>query len=277
MTLGCRRCCPGEHLPPPRRVCPELCYPSEPEETPVECQTPRMRRAWWARALEWALVAVLATVLAATLLTGSLVAPPGPQEWFWLSLLVLLAWGAAASTLAARTVARTDRVGIMMAPPHMVAIALVAWIVGVFERDRLVSAGVAAMAMMVEMYRAYGVGREKPSATTYALFLGFRAYFAGLSFFVFAVELNACVGIWVALAMLGLAVCVAFDHYSVIFAAPVFVGVVAWELGRATALELPVFAAVFAALLVRNAWYRLLSADPAHGRNLFVRPTVKEH
>lgn len=279
MSRGCNRCQPGAHLPPPRRACPDLEFPDEPRASPVDCPTDEMLTARVWRGLEWTLVIALATTIAVKVLNESIDTPAalGSQTWFWLSVLVLVAWGAAGLALALRTVSRTPDVGIMLGRHPFVVLALGSWIVGVVVggRLRLGAAVVAAVTSLLEAYRSYSLGNEKPSMSTYVLFLGFKAYLAGISVFILAVILDHFVGLGAALVALGLGAWASFDLFSFVLPFPILVGLVAWELERNTSLELVGMAALFAILVLRGIWYRLLSGHPRHGRNLFVFPLTK--
>lgn len=254
-------------------------FPDEPRARVVACPTDEMRSARWWRALEWILVIALGATVAIKILNESIRVPAalGSQTWFWLSVLVLLAWGAAAFALALKTVSRTPDVGIMLGRHPFVVVALGSWIVGVAAGGpvRLGAAVVAAVASLLEAYRSYTLGYEKPSVSTAIVFLGFKAYLAGLSVLILAVVLDHTVGLGAGLVALGLGAWASFDLFSFILPFPILAGLVAWELERKTNLELVIMAALFAVLVLRGLWYRLLSSNPRYGRNLFVFPLNK--
>lgn len=279
MSRGCTRCEPGAHLPPPRRVCPDLVFPDEPRAMIVACPTSEMLAARWWRAVEWALVIALGATVAIKILNETIRPPAalGSQTWFWLSVVVLVAWGIAAFSLALKTVSRTPDIGIMLGKHPFVAVALGSWIVAVATGGgwRVGAAVVAAAASLLEAYRSYTLGHEKPSVSTYALFLGFKAYLAGLSIFMLAVVLDHSVGLGAALAALGVGAWASIDLFSFILPFPILTGLVAWELERSTNLDLVAMAAFFTLLVLRGFWYRLFSSNPRHGRNLFVFPLSK--
>lgn len=275
MSLGCNRCEPRGHLPPPQRVCPDFEFPDEPQPTPVECPTDEMVRARLWRFLEWIAIIALGATLTIKLLNDSLDPPPGleGQTWFWLSLVVLVAWGAVGLALAVRTVSVTPNVTLMLGSHPFLLLALGAWMVGVLVGGipRVVAAAVATAASLLEAYRSYSLGPEKPSVATYVLFLGFKAYLAGLSAFVLALIVAERASLGWGIAALGTSAWASIDLMTFILPFPVLVGVVAWELQRNTERELLLVAAGFALLVLRGVWYRLFSNETRHGRNLFVR------
>jgi hypothetical protein len=163
----------------------------------------------------------------------------------------------------------------MMGCHPFLSVALVAWTVGVLTGGgvRFVASAVALVASFIEMYRMYCKGHERPSLSTYLIYIGFKAYLAGLSLFVFGLLVDHHFGRVASVLVLGLVGgWVGWDTYSFIFPMVPIVGLVAWELVEGTKFEFVGLIVLFVVLLIRGVAYRLVSSKPHHGRNMFVDP-----
>ena len=270
--FGCRQCAPGQHLPPPVHVVPDYKCPKEPDEC-SRPTTPKMKEARNCRIVEWLLTVGLILTMGVMLYRGELKPAPGPHLWFWGSLVVLAIWGAASASLALSKVSTTDSITLMMGCHWYLSTALIAWIVGVATGGtvRLVAALVALVFSVIEMYRLYCKGIERPSLSTYLVYIGFKAFLAGLTLFVFTLLVDHHFGRVGAIVVLGLVGgWISFDNYSFVVTLAPLAGLVAWELQEGTEFELVGMIILFSLLFINGVAYRLISPRNHHGRNMFV-------
>lgn len=255
--MQCRRCAPGEHLPPPRPC--EPVYPETPPENEV-CPTPCMRHARRVRLFELLMLGALAVSLVVGAVRGTLSAPRAP-DWAWTVLIVAVVWLAYGLMLAVRKLAHTDTVAPLLDVQPWTGIALAFAHVGVYTHTFVLAVAASAV-LVLPVYRLYSRTCYKPSWEVYLGYIAAHAYLLGTLLFVAVVFAPS--EAWRA-GLLGLAAWTAFDLYTYTLPLPLVLGVS--TLPRLSTPE-TVLLVLLSVLLVRAIWVRLY----ASGRNLFVFP-----
>ena len=179
------------------------CELAPPDECPVECTTPEMRRATWLHMSE--LVATILLIIVGSLAaTGNLgngkdANDPNagyyiglePQSWvqafhivFWIMLF-------AGTSVAIRTAYRSPAVSYVLVPCYSVILGILLWAGAVFawiyESTHIaafVLVLVAALLFHFAMHRLYATHCQVPSTMVYAFWISAVAFAAGWSLYV---------------------------------------------------------------------------------------------